>query len=246
MWQEGVAGFLLWPAMTDTASRFLQQTLAQSAPVVFMDRPIPGLNYPCVATDHYQGAVLAVEHLIGLGHRDITFVSRPHLDLWPIAERLRGYESAMRAAGLTPRPPLLVGQSAELPPASARRAYQEARGQEISELQVLLRQPERPTAIFAMNDLMALQVLRAATLTQLKIPDELSVVGFDDLEIVSHVEPPLTTVVQDPFSMGAEAARCLIDMVHGNRPADLLNLLPARLIVRASTGAAQRGQNQPE
>jgi DNA-binding LacI/PurR family transcriptional regulator len=200
-----------------------------------MDRPIPGLEYPCIAAEHYRGACAAAEHLIKLGHRDIAFVSRPHLQLWPIAERLHGYEDTMRAAGLTPRPPMLVGTEQELSPRYAQQSYAQARGDEISQLCDLLTQKGRPTALFAMNDLMALQVLRAATLASLRVPDDLSLVGFDDMEIVSHIDPPLTTVAQDPFSIGAEAARCLLDMINRGRVWSQLISLPVQLIVRQST-----------
>jgi DNA-binding LacI/PurR family transcriptional regulator len=100
----------------------------------------------------------------------------------------------------------------------------------------LLAQKDRPTALFAMNDLMALQVLRAAALAGLRVPHDLSLVGFDDMEIVSHIDPPLTTVAQDPFAIGAEAARCLLDMINRGRIWSQLISLPVQLIVRQSTG----------
>jgi GntR family transcriptional regulator, arabinose operon transcriptional repressor len=233
MWQEGVCGFLLWPAIGDGESRFLQET--GHVPAVFMDRPIPGLNNPCVAAAHYQGAVYAVQHLIGLGHTEIAFVSRPHLQLWSVAERLRAYEDVMRAAGLKLRPPILVGESAELATPHAQQSYEQARGQEISQLEAILRQAGRPTAIFAMNDLMALLVIRAANLAGLKVPKDLSLVGFDDMEIVSHTEPPLTTVAQDPYMVGAEAARALLEIVGGKAPTQPIISLPTRLVIREST-----------
>jgi GntR family transcriptional regulator of arabinose operon len=233
MWGEGVAGFLLWPAISDREPRFLAQQ--KFVPTVFMDRPIPGLEYPCIAAEHYRGACMAVEHLLQLGHREIAFVSRPHLQLWPIAERLHGYEETMRAAGLTPYPSVLVGTEQELSPRYAQQSYAQARGDEISQLCDLLSRKERPTALFAMNDLMALQVLRAATLAGLHVPDDLSLVGFDDMEIVSHIDPPLTTVAQDPFSIGSEAARCLLDMINRGRRWSQLISLPVQLIVRQST-----------
>ncbi len=240
MWEEGVAGFLLWPAMGDNTTRFLFQEAARAIPTVCMDRPLPGLDVPCVASEHYQGGVQATRHLIDLGHTDIGFVSRPHLDLWPIAERLRGYEDTMRQAGLKPRPPILVGTHAELSTRYAQQSYTEERGQEITQLGDVLRRKDRPAAIFAMNDLMALQVLRAASLAGLRIPEDLSLVGFDDMEIVSHVEPPLTTVAQNPYAIGAEAARCLLEMLNGNGPTERLISLPTHLVIRESTAPSHR------
>lgn len=236
LWQEGAAGFILWPALGRGEPRFLSQHNADYIPTVFIDRPIPNLDYPCVGAEHYHGAVLAIQHLIDLGHREIAFVSRPHLDLWPVAERLRGYEETMRAAGLPPRPPILVGDSAELGTRHAQQSYAEARGEEINQLESVFRQPGRPTAVFAMNDLMALQVLRAASNAGLTIPDDLSLVGFDDHEFVAHIDPPLTTIHQDPFEIGVVAAGCLYDLIQGVKPASTPILLPVRLVVRNSTG----------
>lgn len=246
MWQEGVSGFLLWPALGRGEFRFLERS--QNIPTVFMDRAIPGLKYPCVAAEHYRGAINALEHLIGLGHKEIAFVSRPHLDLWPIAERLRGYNDAMQAAGLNVRPPILVGENTEIGTRQAQEAYDSARGEEIKQLQAMLQQPNRPTAIFAMNDLMAIQIVRAVTVTGLKVPDDLSVVGFDDMEIVSHIDPPLTTIAQSSFDIGAEAARLLLNLIDGKVPASLVTLLPTHLVVRESTSRLneQKGLHHPQ
>ncbi|HLY28101.1 MAG TPA: GntR family transcriptional regulator, partial [Aggregatilineales bacterium] len=134
MVQEGVIGFLLWPAMSTDSPRFLEELRTRNIPVVFLDRPVPGLDYPCVAANHYQGGVSAVKHLIGLGHKDIGFVARPHMALWSISERWRAYEDTMRAAGLPVRPPMLVGDTSELGTRHAQQYYTEIRGQEISQL----------------------------------------------------------------------------------------------------------------
>ncbi len=244
MWQEGVLWFLLWPAMSQGQARFLEQS--KSIPVVFMDRPIEGLGYPCVAAEHYRGAVQAMQHLLDLNHTHIGFVARPHLRLWSVAERLRAYNDTLRAAGLEPGQPILVGESAELGTRPTEQYYRAARGQEIEQLRAVLRQPGRPTALFAMNDLMALQIIRAAKLEGLKIPDDLSLVGFDDLEIVSHTEPPLTTVAQDPIRVGAEAARHLLELIAGRLPAERTIYVPTHLVVRESTAPVQqvpRGQS---
>ena len=239
MSRERVSGFLLWPAMGEGQRRYLETH--RTIPAVFLDRAISGVDYPCVAAQHYQGGRYAVQHLINLGHTAIGFVSRPHLNLWPIAERLRAYNDTMVAAGLSPRSPILVGDSAELGVRYAEESYADARGQEISQLQVILSQPDRPTALFAMNDLMALQVLRAASLAGLKVPGDLSLVGSDDMEIVSHIDPPLTTVAQNPFRVGAEAARVLLDLIGGKRPDQPTILLPTRLIIRESTARLPKG-----
>ena len=233
MQHDGVAGFLMWPAMPTERPQFLEQF--RSTPTVFMDRPIDGVAFPCVAAEHYQGGTYAVQHLINLGHTEIAFVSRPHLQLWPHTERLRAYRDTMRAAGLRPREPILVGDNTEIGLRHTHGNYTQVRDKEIDQLKAVLSQPKRPTAIFAMNDLMALQVIHAASLCQLKIPEALSLVGFDDLDLVSQIDPPLTTVAQEPFKIGMEAARCLLDMVDGQKPTSSVIYLPTRLIIRQST-----------
>jgi GntR family transcriptional regulator of arabinose operon len=235
MWSEGVAGVLMWPAMGGQTGRVLAKAQNSLRPVVFMDRPIPGLGFPCVAAEHYQGGLLAVRHLTSLGHRRVAFLSRPHLDLWPIAERYRAYQDAMYEAGLEPLAPILVGAEAELGTREAQEQYARARGQEITPLVDILRQDGRPTALFAENDLMALQALQAARHAGLRVPDDLSIVGFDDLDLVSQINSLLTTVRQDPTMIGARAAQCLLNLISGESVCEKLDLLPTQLIVRRST-----------
>ncbi len=232
MCSEGAVGFLIWPAMGDAKGRFLAEPQNCSVPAVLMDRPIPGLALPCVSSRNYMGGRLAVEHLLELGHRRIAFLARPHLELWPVAERLRAYQDAMREAGVEPLPPLLIGAPREL---SAYEAYTQINTDEISRIAEILKRPDRPTAIFAMNDWMALKALHAAERVGLRVPDDLSLVGFDNLELAEHLDPPLTTVAQDPMMIGAEAARRLVALINGESVGDVMTLIPTRLVVRAST-----------
>ena len=89
-----------------------------------------------------------------------------------------------------------------------------------------------------MNDLMAFIVIRAATLAGLHVPRDLSIVGFDNLALAEHIDPPLTTVAQDPMSMGREAARRLLSLIQGEQTQDILTLLPTHLVTRESTAPA--------
>jgi DNA-binding LacI/PurR family transcriptional regulator len=163
--------------------------------------------------------------------------------LWPIAERYRAYQDAMREAGLAPLAPVLVGAEAELGTREAQEQYARARGQEITPLAVILRQGDgRPTALFAENDLMALQALQAARHAGLRVPKDLSIVGFDDLDFVSQISPPLTTVRQDPTMIGARAAQCLLNLINEEPACEELDLLPTELIVRGSTATPPGGQ----
>ncbi len=239
MCADGVAGILLWPALGNANQRYLMDPHC-SVPAVLMDRPIPGLALPCVSSNNHRGGLQAMQHLLELGHTQIAFLSSPHLDLWTIAERFRAYEDAMRSAGLEPLAPIVVGTREEFKVYAEHYSYLKAYHDEIEAVAGLLSQPQRPTAIFAMNDLMAFIVMRAASLAGLRVPDDLSIVGFDNLTLAEHIDPPLTTVAQDPMGIGKEAARRLLALIEGEPAQDILTLLPTELVVRSSTAPWQR------
>jgi len=238
--QDRVGGILIWPAMGDDRSRLLFRLATQGAPpLVLMDRTFTGLTCDWVVSDNYAGAYAATQHLIALGHRRIIFLSRPILQLLPIAERVRGYRQALQDAGCTPLEPWLVGsRGQELGTGYALRTYADASSQDIRQIVRYLEGPQRPTALFAMNDLMAMQALKAAHLVGLRVPDDLSLVGFDDLNMVRHLEVPLTTVAQDTFTMGRRAAELLIERIEGYEGPPRREVLPTQLRVRASTAPA--------
>ena len=234
---DKVGGILIWPDLhNDPTRRLFQLARQDSIPIVLMDRTLPSLNCDCVASDNYAGGYDAVKHLADLGHQRIAFLSRPILQLSTIAERFRGYQKALQDAGLTPLQPWLVGTvDQELSTRPALRAYSSGVGPEIEQIARYLESPERPTAIFATNDLMALQALKAASQVGLRVPDDLAVVGFDDTDILAHLEVPLTTVAQDIFDLGRQAAELLIERIEGYNGPPRQKLLPTQLRVRAST-----------
>lgn len=232
MCSEGVAGILLWP-VAESAHRRYATSPECSVPIVLLDRPIDGAMLPCITSQNYEGALEAMQHLLDYGHRAISFLAWPPVeDLLPIAERLRAYRDAMTRAGLTPRPVIQLGEPLE---AVNYQRYAHEAHQDVAFLVETLRQPDRPTAILAMNDLVALLVLRAAEQVGLRVPDDLSVIGFDNLEITEHVQPRLTTVNQDTALMGHEAVRRLLALIDGEKPQRIFTMLPTRLVVRDST-----------
>ncbi len=236
--EDKVDGILIWPSLAADPTRRLFQISAEgSVPVVLLDRSLPGLSHcDYVTSDNFSGAYAAVQHLIELGHQRIVFLSRPILQLQPISERLRGYEQAMRDAGLPVLRPWLVGvEDQEMGTRYALREYSMAQGEEIEQIVNYLQQKPRPTAIFAMNDLMALQVLKAAGRLGLHIPHDLSLVGFDDHDIAAYLETPLTTVAQNTYSLGRRAAEILIQRVEGYSGPSRKEILPTHLRVREST-----------
>ncbi|MCC6800110.1 MAG: GntR family transcriptional regulator [Anaerolineae bacterium] len=234
MCRDAVAGILLWPALGNSKQRALAEPHC-NIPAVLMDRPIPGLPLPCVSSNNHRGGLQAMHHLLKLGHTQIAFLTSPHLDLWTIAERFRAYEDAMRSAGLAPREPIIIDSRDELNSYAEYGSYLAAYHDEIEAVARLLAQPDRPTAIFAMNDLMAFIIVRAAALAGLHVPRDLSIAGFDNLALAEHIDPSLTTVAQDPISIGREAARRLLAVIQGEPAQDILTLLPTHLVARAST-----------
>lgn len=230
---DGSSGCILVPSRGPSSKRVLLSPELK-LPVVLMDRPIDGIQLPCISSNNYEGGLMAMQHLIGLGHRRILLVARPHLDLWTIAERYRAYRDALQQIGETPQPAFLIGGGHEM---SSYEAYLEDDDREILPLVEHLRTPDRPTAIFAVNDWMALKVQRAISLAGLSNPDDVSVVGFDDLDIAQYQTPPLSTVAQNAAGIGAEAARRLITLIEGEQSSSIITLIPTELVVRASTAA---------
>jgi DNA-binding LacI/PurR family transcriptional regulator len=146
--------------------------------------------------------------------------------------RLDGYRSALEGAGLLVNPAMIV--RAEL---SREDGYTAARG--------LLRRPDRPTAIFAANDLQALGVYQAAREAGLRIPEDLSVVGFDDLPVVSWIDPPLTTVHQPLTEMAMAATELALTLGRGETTPQLGVELATRLTVRQSTAPPPPDPDRP-
>ncbi|NUO41073.1 MAG: LacI family DNA-binding transcriptional regulator [Streptomyces sp.] len=199
-----------------------EQLRAKGIPFVVFD-PTAELpdDVPFVGTTNWSGGRAATRHLTELGHRRIAMISGPRDVLFCVA-RLDGYRSAMQAAGL-PLDPELVAH-AEL---TREDGCEAARS--------LLALPDRPTAIFAANDLQALGVYQAAREAGLRIPDDLSVVGFDDLPVVAWVDPPLTTVHQPLTEMAVAATELALTLGRGERAPQAGLEIATTLTVRGST-----------
>jgi len=190
-------------------------------PCVLVDGAHPAL--PHLVVDDVAGGELATRHLLDLGHRRIAFIGdKPDDPYRPgsTRDRTSGYEQALHAAGIQPRPELVR---------AGTQHREEAREIAIS----LLRLAERPTAIFAASDLQALGVLEAARHEGLAVPGELSVVGFDDIEIAPFAG--LTTVRQPLHESGRRGGEVLLAML-GGAPGPPPITLPLELVRRSTTG----------
>jgi LacI family transcriptional regulator len=189
-------------------------------PVVAIDPHTGSTGPSTIEVDNVGGARAATQHLIDLGHRRIAHV-RGRVDLISAQLREQGYREALEAAGIEYDPALVrVGGYRASETTDAARE--------------LLRLPERPTAIFAANDLSAIRVMEIAVELGLRVPEDLSVVGFDNVPEAANAVPPLTTVAQPLQQMGAEAVRLLLALLGDDANEEHISF-PASLVIRGST-----------
>lgn len=196
--------------------------------------PLPMVNAcevlddaPCprVHLDNRTAARVMTEHLIQLGHRRIGMIKGPRLS--PLTrDRLRGYQEALEDAGIPLDGDLLCPGDFSL--ASGYRAA-------VS----LLEQRNRPTAIFCENDEMAIGAIKRVKEAGLRIPEDISVAGFDDIPFARYTDPPVTTIAQPAEDFGHEAVALLVDIIEGHEiKRDTRRVMPFELVVRSSTGPA--------
>lgn len=194
----------------------------QGYPFVIVDpHTAPDEHVPTVSAAHTSGAREATAHLVSLGHRRIAVITGPSGWL-ATEERLRGYRSALADVGVVPRPGLQVESD-----------FSTGGGREAAKR--LLSQAEPPSAIFAFNDMLAIGALQAARELGLRVPEDVSVVGFDDTFEASIVLPALTTVRQPLAEMGRMAVAQLVRLLQNRRIEALHVELATQLIVRDST-----------
>jgi LacI family xylobiose transport system transcriptional regulator len=224
-WMEGVlarrpTGVVLVLSGLDKAQQ--AQLISRDIPFVVMDPAgDPGQEVPAVGTTNWNGGLAATRHLLDLGHRRIAVIGGPRRMMCSRA-RIDGYRAALDAAGVSVDPALI--REGDFHHEAGYRLGLE-----------LLGLPDRPTAVFTGNDLQALGLYEAARELGLRIPEDLSVVGFDDLPVARWVGPPLTTVRQPLTEMAEVAARMVIDIARGNQPAALRVDLATTLVERSST-----------
>jgi GntR family transcriptional regulator of arabinose operon len=235
-----VAGIIIWPVAREVpAGRVLQLCQQRAVPLVAVDRTVEGLACDFVTSDNYGGAYAAVEHLLGLGHERIAFLSHPVNYVSTVAERWRGYRDAMRDAGLAVHDPWLVGQPGrETCSRIGVEGDADDHDRDVEEIAHYLKSAQCPTAIFAVNDSMTIRALKAARMLGMVVPEDLSLVGFDDDAIIGALlDLPLTAVGQDAQGIGKRAAELLIERIQGYSGSRREESLPTELKVRGSTVA---------
>lgn len=216
--QGRVDGVLVAAATSDASYR---RDLLGGLPAVLVNRKEPG-ELASVIVDDEAGAALAVRYLTELGHRRIAHVAGPQ-NADTARRRLRGYRTALRASGIDVRGEWI-----------AEGAFDESAGH-LAATRLLHLRP-RPTALFAANIRIAIGTLSAVRRAGLRIPDDVSVVGFDDTPLAAYLDPPLTTVRMPLEELGSIAVETLFEEIGGRRAASLVVSIPPELVVRASTG----------
>lgn len=189
-------------------------------PLIFIDRYDKKEHIPFITSDNYQGGYDATKYLIENGHRRIALIKGDHA-MMPIQERRRGYQNALQSQGISIDPQLEIGN--EL---SIENGYRST-----LELLSLL---HRPSAIFALNNLIGLGVLQAFQSLNLTIPDDLSLIVFDDQPYASYLNPPLTTVKQDTEQIGQLAIAFIIQSLKENQAPFTSQVIPTRILFRKS------------
>lgn len=220
--ERRVDGLILSPS--GEATPLLSTMVRGGFPVVLIDRLLDELAADAVVVDNRAGVRAAVEHLLRLGHRRIGMIAGP-ARLYTGRERLDAFLATLRRAGAAvDRRLVLEGDF------KARSAYELVRA--------FLRMRRRPTALFVANNLMTIGALLGLKEAGVRIPQDMAVVGFDDMEWAPILTPPLTAVAQPGYALGAKAAELLIErLAGGGSPAPRTVVLQPRLVIRQSCGA---------
>lgn len=231
--ERRVDGILMFPPAELPTDPYLEELRIFNGPIVVVDQMWPGCRYDFYGSQDAEGADVVTEHLIKLGHRKIAHIQLSNVSTGQ--SRLDGFQRAMIRHGIAIHEKWLPG----IEHYGSDEPYKIARE--------LLSSPDRPTAIVAFNDPVAMQVLAAAHDLGLRVPQDLSVTGFGDLDVTRHLRPMLTTVAQNPMAIGRKAAERLLQQIEANSTAPghpvsspLQELLPVEVIVRQSTGPISR------
>jgi len=235
--QEKNAGVVLWSNAADIQPPTDGIYQRFRIPIVLLDRTIQGFECDSVTSDNYGGAQALMRHLIELGHTSIMVLSHHATELSSVKDRIRAYLDVLADAGLAPMALCLIGQPGkEMGLRHVLRSSVDSRSTELQHIKDYIRNARpHPTAIFAVNDLLAVLVMRAMKLLDMAVPEVVSVAGFDDSDLAANLEVPLTTVAQDPFTIGKCATQLLIDRIEGKAGPVNNQVIPTRLRVRSST-----------
>jgi LacI family transcriptional regulator len=221
--ERRVDGILLAPSSVKDSRQIVERVQELHCPLVLVDRLIPGVTVDSVSVDDYRGAQAAVSHLIARGYRRIAHIAGPQ-SIWTARERQRGYQAALKKAGIAPVAEYVV--TSGLTVDGGENAMEQ-----------ILNLPTRPDAVFCVNDPAALGAIKALGRAGLAIPGDMALVGFSNVLETELLAVPLTTVTQDAGRLGREAATLLLQRLRdeaSDRPTSR-QVIPTELVVRRSS-----------
>jgi len=226
--EKRVDGMLITSILTGLDP--LRRLEQESVPFVLLNRYLEGIDADCVLNDNRQGAYEATAHLCALGHRRIIHLTGPQ-QISSVRERLAGYREALEEHDIPFDPQLVLRCDLKL-----------EGGYQLAKAAIPTLSP-RPTAVFAYSDLLAIGVLKALRELGLRVPQDIALVGYDDIEFAPFVEPPLTTVAQYAYEIGQKGTEILLEKIHWPEEKEWK---PQRVVfkpelrVRASSGSPCR------
>jgi LacI family transcriptional regulator len=220
MTHHPVDGILLVPA--NSQSKYLKTVAAGSTPLVTIDRPIEGVVTDSVEVENRAGARMAVEHLIGHGYKKITcMVMNFHLQ--PVKQRVASYEECMRHANLARRKITLSDET------TAQKV-----------LSALFDSPDRPEALFTANNACTICVIKTLRILGIEVPRDVALVGFDDVDFYTLLNPPVTTIRQPAAELGRTSTRLLLQKIRSTTStSSARTVLPVTLMIRESCGCRE-------
>lgn len=239
---EKVCGLILMPISSDNEAAVISHVLSPDVQIVVVDRVIPGWVTNGVFIDNIGGAKMIVSHLLDQGYRRIACITEAGY-ISAVADRVRGYEEAMRQAGLVALAAI---------PLNWLFAHWDGKPPIFSEDQMrpieqFIRSSLEPAALFCINDFLAIGVMKYLLERKYRIPQDVSLAGFDDIPLAQYMPSPLTTIVQPRLEIGKAAARLLIDQIQKPGQPPKTTVLPVTLVVRESSSEVQAQlENDPD
>ena len=218
----------------------LRRLVARGFPLVLIDRYIPDLPVDAVVMDNVGGGFLATQHLVQMGYRRIGYIGTDNIGTSSIVERMAGYHWALQQYGLQHSADLVCAAIRRLLSWPPREAEKEQHNVQV--LRAFLGHADRPEAVFVCNDYVAFQVVQVAESLGLRIPDDLALVGFDNVAYTDYFGVPLSTVEQHRHELGATATALLLERIAGRRTRLERRVIATRLIVRRSSVPTHKSQ----
>ncbi len=236
--KSGIGGIVTTPVLGEAEDYFnnyiscCKKLMDDDITLVLVDMYIPGLETDYVVTDNYKGGLIAMRYLVELGHRRIAHIALERFS--STKERYLGYKKGLEEAGI-------VFEEKMVRTVHLRGTDLSDKREGYTAMKDLLKGQPQPTAVFAVTDVVAAGAYRAVREAGLKVPDDFSIIGFNDEPAAIMNEVPLTTIAQPTYEMGTEAAQILIKRLNAKKGEKSRIRLEPKLVIRASTGTNLRG-----